>query len=92
MRRLFRLVFVLCALATPAMAETNPPATGAPGDRGESAASVGGRGLIEFAQSGCGGDCRSRRGYCLSSCRDGDRQCRAICNDLYQSCLSSCRR
>jgi len=44
---------------------------------------------VQLAQSGCRGNCSSRRGYCMSSCRDS--QCRAICNDIYQSCVSSCR-
>jgi len=44
---------------------------------------------LHLAQSSCRGECSSRRGYCMSTCRDG--QCRAICNDLYQSCVSSCR-
>ena len=44
---------------------------------------------VQLAQSNCRGDCSSRRGYCMSSCRDS--QCRAICNDMYQSCMSSCR-
>jgi hypothetical protein len=44
---------------------------------------------IQLAQRGCRSDCSSRRGYCLSTCRDS--QCRAICNDLYQSCVASCR-
>ena len=43
---------------------------------------------IQLADS-CRSNCSSRRGYCVSSCRDS--QCRAICNDIYQSCVSSCR-
>jgi hypothetical protein len=92
MHSLFTFVLVLCALSASALAEPHPLATGTPRGCGERAVAVDARGMIQFAQSGCRGDCSSRRGYCLSSCRDGDRQCRAICNDLYQSCLSSCRR
>ncbi|MCW5771658.1 MAG: hypothetical protein KIT16_08500 [Rhodospirillaceae bacterium] len=44
---------------------------------------------IQLAQSSCRGECSTRRGYCMSTCRDS--QCRAICNDLYHSCVARCR-
>lgn len=44
---------------------------------------------VQLAQSTCRGECSSRRGFCMSTCKDS--QCRAICNSSYQSCVGSCR-
>jgi hypothetical protein len=92
MRHLISALLIASALCLPAHAGSDastvwaaPPACAA-SSGGATAAKAP---TVQLAQSSCRGNCSSRRGYCMSTCRD--RQCRAICNDLYQSCLASCR-
>lgn len=92
MRRLlsaFAVALALCGPALASFAQASPG--GPPPDCPQPGGAAGATAPLQLAQNSCRGNCSSRRGYCLSSCREGDRQCRAICNDLYQSCLSSCR-
>jgi len=92
MRRLISAFVFALALCAPAFAGSDEasPAGPPPGCVEPSIAIAHPKtATLHLAQSSCRGDCSSRRGYCMSSCRDG--QCRAICNDIYQSCLSSCR-
>lgn len=88
MRRAFAAVLFVLFSSAPALtgAGSGPPASKGCTERDVAARDVA---TLQLAQSSCRADCRSRRGYCISSCRDS--QCRAICNDLYQSCVSSCR-
>lgn len=81
----FSVMLALCAPSLAADSGTAPPdCTAAPATTLAKPPSP-----VQLAQSSCRADCSSRRGYCVSSCRDS--QCRAICNDIYQSCVSSCR-
>jgi hypothetical protein len=91
MRRLLSAFAVALALCRPALASFEQASPGGPPADCAQPGGATATASLQLAQSSCRGNCNSRRGYCLSSCREGDRQCRAICNDLYQSCLSSCR-
>jgi hypothetical protein len=92
MRKFLTAFSLMMALCAPSLAAGNgaaasatpPDCTGAPTPALARPSSP-----VQLAQSSCRADCSSRRGYCVSSCRDS--QCRAICNDIYQSCVSSCR-
>jgi len=85
MRKLLTAFSVMLALGAPSLAADNGTA---PPDCTATALAKP-PSPVQLAQSSCRADCSSRRGYCVSSCRDS--QCRAICNDIYQSCVSSCR-
>ena len=92
MRKFLTAFFLLVALCAPSLAadkDARPSAT--PPDCAAATTADFAKTLpsIQLAQSSCRADCSSRRGYCVSSCRDS--QCRAICNDIYQSCVSGCR-
>ena len=91
MRRLASALLVVLAFSASPFAQTATAPPVAPANCAAADVSSSGRDVpgVQLAQSSCRANCRSRRGYCLSSCRD--RQCRAICYDLYQSCLAGCR-
>lgn len=89
MRLLAYALLALALVAAPAAATDLSTDSAKRGGCAEAVRPQAAAPAYQLAQSSCRSDCRSQRGYCVSTCRDS--QCRAICNDVYQSCVSRCR-